>query len=751
MPGSRGMPGACRAWGIPGLAPQGGLIAETLSQQENMNDSRQQSLFFLTLPDLHKLCAVRIILSRGEADTEIRSTQMKMCRQLLFLHQDILASPVPGIFSQIWVVMAIPFYKAGKLNTYIEKHGAKVEAPQRVIPVILQNCLSYSLTARLAPAWNKTGHLLVQGREFLSQMGKQSAVVLDINVTETQVCLSIEAYTIRLPPPKLREFDISQSIIKDFDTKKNAVIEGHSILNNWCYVLPSMKMGQIISILHTTPPDCPFQSYEDFQMHWEDLYGYKLPEDCGNIKIYCSIYFKMIGRRIFTYPLSCIRSQPIQFFPRVDLEGVLKSFLSDLKSKLPHICGFPIKMTTKPCYYTQELTKPHVQENKVKPPNLTTKQMFRSSLTQAPSTRPALAQSLLPCSVATDHKVELSVSQPKPCTSSTLHLQPESVQSRKKALSYKTPHVRLEVPKPNRGNTQAQDTNFSSRSNSTPKFVPVFKTQSLQMNKNVLEPGSLKRKQHVVTESKLFSLKTSVIQDEKLILDATKKKRTSSNIQMNARNLNQKTSRPLQEKNTESYENMTKYPPSDGKWTVSLNVGKKLSDSSVFQMLNNNLGVIKSAVDFRVNGKENLTSKYITQTLGKGHKSLKVKRQPHIFESGTEMEDPQLPQRQSGNQTKEVDVSDHQLVVSRTVHRSKRKLWQESSETSKKPHSNTIHCRQSSSSRNQIHNLDKSKPKKSRIIPKAYNMDVKEGNIYQAAFLPLLSHHALSNEDLLFN
>lgn len=64
---------------------------------------------------------------------------------------------------------------------------------------------------------------------------------------------------------------------------------------------------------------------------------------------------------LFTYPLSCIRSQPIQFFPRVDLGGVLKSFLSDLKSKLPHMCGFPIKMTTKPCYYTQELTKPRIQ------------------------------------------------------------------------------------------------------------------------------------------------------------------------------------------------------------------------------------------------------------------------------------------------------------------------------------------------------------------------------------------------------
>ncbi|XP_058895681.1 uncharacterized protein C18orf63 homolog [Kogia breviceps] len=674
-----------------------------------MNDCRQQSLFFITLPDLHQLCAVRIVLSNGVADTETRSTQLKICRQLLFLHQDILTSPVPEIFTQIWVVMAIPFYKAGKLNAYIEKYGAKVEAPQRVIPVILQNCLSYSLTARLAPAWNKAGHLLVQGREFLSQMGKQSAIVLDINVTETQVCLSIEAYTIRLPPPQLREFDISQSIIKDFETNKNAVIAGHSILSNWCYVLPSMKMGQIISILHTIPPDCPFHSYEDFQMHWDDLYSYKLPENCGTTKIYCSIYFKMIGRRAFTYPLSCIRSQPIQFFPRVDTESVLKSFLSDLKSKLPHICGSPIKMTTKPCYYTQELTKLYLQENKVKPPNLTTKQKFRSSLAQAPSTRPAQAQSIPFHSVATDHKVELSVSQPKPCVSSTLHLQPESVQSRKKSLPDKAAQVHLEIPKLHRGSIQVQDTDFSSQHTIAPKFIPVFKNRQLLMNKNILEPNNLKRKH--VTESKLLSLKTSVIQDDKLNLHPAIKKRSNRSIQM-------KTSRSLQEKNTESFENMTENPPSSGKLPVmSLSEIKQLSNSSVFQISNNKLGVIKSAVDFQENEKENLTSKYITQILGKGHESLKVKRPPHIFESDTETEDSQLLQQQSIDQTK-ADVSDHRLIVSRTAHKSKRKLRQDSSETSKKPHSNIIHYGQSSS-KNQIHNLDKSKHKKSLIIPKA--------------------------------
>lgn len=75
---------------------------------------------------------------------------------------------------------------------------------------------------------------------------------------------------------------------------------------------------------------------------------------CGQKTSRCSL-------TVLRYPLSCIRSQPIQFFPRVDLDGVLKSFLSDLKSKLPHLCGFPIKMTNKPCYYTQELTRPLLQ------------------------------------------------------------------------------------------------------------------------------------------------------------------------------------------------------------------------------------------------------------------------------------------------------------------------------------------------------------------------------------------------------
>ncbi|XP_052011972.1 uncharacterized protein C18orf63 homolog [Apodemus sylvaticus] len=690
-----------------------------------MNESRLQSLFFIILPDLHKLCAIQILLSSRVAEIDIRSAQIKMCRQLLLLHEDILTAPVPGILNQISVVMSIPFFKSGRLNAYIENCGAKMEAPQRVTPAILQNCLSYSLVARLAPVWNRTGHLLVQGRDFLSNMGKQSAVVLDINVTETQVCLSIEVYTIRLPPPELQEFDISQHIIEDFHTNQNAVIERHSILNNWCYILPSMKMGQIINILHTAPPDCPFHSFEDFQRHWDDLYGYKLPEDCGDMKIYCSIYFKTINTRTFTYPLSCIRSQPIQFFPRVDLDGVLKSFLLDLKSKLPHLCGFPIKMTNKPCYYTQELTRPHLQENKVKPSNLTTKKFFRASVTQSTLVKPTRALNFIPQSTAAEHKVELVVSQQRSGLFSASCHQPGSFHDRKPSGPLKAPQLHLEEL--SRENTQVGSKNFCLQSNRAPAFIPVFKKKSEQVNKTISAPSTLKRKQSGVTEPTLLAQETSVTQGGKSSLGTATRKRSNSNIRVLADNLNQKCSKPLQKKDTEFYDQKKEQPSSDLRQTVYLKEARPLYTSAMTQMSNNSLAMMKNDVDIHISGKDNLTSRFITQILGKSHESLKLKSQPHIFESDLETENSQLQQQQLANQVKEVNAAEHSLTESKAADSRRQKLCLESSRASTKHRPNAAHQRQSSS-KNQVKKTTKSK--NSFNIPEAeYSV---EQTVYQA-------------------
>ncbi|XP_057270722.1 uncharacterized protein C18orf63 homolog isoform X2 [Pezoporus wallicus] len=236
-----------------------------------MNGTRHQPLFFVSLPELQELCAATVTLSSHIPESETRSTQIKICRQLLFLHQDILSAPLIGTLNQISIVMAIPFYKSGICQAYIEKQGATLQAPQTVSPAVLQACLSYTLTARLAPRWNKAGHFLVQGKDFLSRSGRQNAVVIDLSVSERQLCISVEACSVRLPPPELSDFDISANILKLFDSNENTVIHQHYISSNWCYVLPSMKMGQIINISHIIPPESPFHSYKEFQMHWKNL------------------------------------------------------------------------------------------------------------------------------------------------------------------------------------------------------------------------------------------------------------------------------------------------------------------------------------------------------------------------------------------------------------------------------------------------------------------------------------------------
>ncbi|XP_070841861.1 uncharacterized protein C18orf63 homolog [Chaetodon trifascialis] len=116
-----------------------------------------------------------------------------------------------------------------------------------------------------------------------------------------------------------------------------------------------MKRGQIISISRRLPRDGPFRTYRDLQSHWNCLYGYTLPELAEEEVVYCSVYFRLVGERLFTYPLSCVRLQPVQRCPRADLQGALNSFLSDIRERLQSVCGFPARLTSRPCYHSAGL------------------------------------------------------------------------------------------------------------------------------------------------------------------------------------------------------------------------------------------------------------------------------------------------------------------------------------------------------------------------------------------------------------
>uniref|UniRef100_A0A3B4Z345 DUF4708 domain-containing protein n=1 Tax=Stegastes partitus TaxID=144197 RepID=A0A3B4Z345_9TELE len=288
-----------------------------------MSGGVQQSLVFLRLPDLKKL--VCVTLSLQEEDEDARSKQIQTCS---YEHLRLVVNAVFCVCVQLG-------------------------CPQPAFPGDLQRCVSYSLITRLAPGWNKAGRYLISGNfsASSSDLRRCSSASGRTFTREGQLCISVEASAVRLPPPKVREqkhFRIS--------TRTDTRFVPHSA---GVFLLPcafSMKKGQIVSISRQLPRDGPFRTYRELQNHWSRLYGYRLPELPEQEEVYCSVYFRPLGRKLFTYPLSCIRLQPAQRCPRVDLQGALGSFLADVGARLQTVCGFPARLSSKPCYHTVSLS-----------------------------------------------------------------------------------------------------------------------------------------------------------------------------------------------------------------------------------------------------------------------------------------------------------------------------------------------------------------------------------------------------------
>ncbi len=87
-------------------------------------------------------------------------------------------------------------------------------------------------------------------------------------------------------------------------------------------------------------------------------HGYRLPEDDQGI-LYYQLYFKPVGETLFTYPDFCIRQRSPIVLARVDPMPILHAFLSDFRTKLPTICGCPLKLHPKAKFTNNQLMEIH--------------------------------------------------------------------------------------------------------------------------------------------------------------------------------------------------------------------------------------------------------------------------------------------------------------------------------------------------------------------------------------------------------
>ncbi|KAM9713029.1 uncharacterized protein C18orf63 homolog [Menidia menidia] len=230
-----------------------------------------------------------------------------------------------------------------------------------VYPGDLQRCLSYSLIARLSPRWNKAGPYLICGKDFLTDGGRLNAISLELSTSEGQLCFSVEPSSIRLPPATLEDFGLPPLALRRLQSDPNGVLHPSSATGGalWCHVLPSMKRGQILSFSRRLPPESPFRTYQNLQTHWTRLYGYRLPELEEQQQMFCSVFFRPLGHKLFTYPLSCVRLWPAERCAPYGhrgapdsggtlasgLQGALDSFLQDVGLRLKSVCGLQTQLS----------------------------------------------------------------------------------------------------------------------------------------------------------------------------------------------------------------------------------------------------------------------------------------------------------------------------------------------------------------------------------------------------------------------
>ncbi|XP_043395904.1 uncharacterized protein C18orf63 homolog isoform X21 [Chelonia mydas] len=370
-------------------------------------------------------------------------------------------------------------------------------------------------------------------------------------------------------------------------------------------------------------------------------------------------------------------------------------------------------MTSKALYATKELIKHPMHLNQfgnscvfqgvnAKPANLTSKPIWKVSLTQAPPRRETLQQRSSQCSSGISHRMELLINQPKQCTLSNLIPWPENAVA--EAMK-KTVHSRQQQQTPGASGVPVHSTEslrmsehscVDSQKNNATRIIPIFKGKLLQMDVKATRANEGKKKVSVlwhspkvvrdVTVSKLSVCNLSVNQVYKTVQTVSFKNPTNgTDAQRMTGKASVKNAGPICDQKKETGKQLTNSAfsnsPSSGR-NSSKGKPEKLnssslsaSDKSVLQTSNANLGLKKPALlssTTKKGGK--LSNQNTTKIFGESHNSKKVQIQ--ISESDKEIANTSISQHQTKSPTEGAGLNIHRLVLNSTVHRAKREHQQ---------------------------------------------------------------------------
>ncbi|GIX91361.1 uncharacterized protein C18orf63 [Caerostris darwini] len=189
------------------------------------------------------------------------------------------------------------FFKRKKLQSsefqdVLRELGLDIVKIEETTTLVLQECLQYTSTAKMAPSWNILENILVQGPDFLTNIGPINAVKMDLFVSHQEIRLCLHPSCIKLPTMKIEHYANSEQL------RTTSLIN----IEEKCHVLPSMKQGNVVAITKSPKTTGVFKDYLEIQKHWKDMYGYALPNVPEEYVWYFSVTFWNPNAPPYTYP-----------------------------------------------------------------------------------------------------------------------------------------------------------------------------------------------------------------------------------------------------------------------------------------------------------------------------------------------------------------------------------------------------------------------------------------------------------------
>ncbi|KAH7983750.1 hypothetical protein HPB52_014075 [Rhipicephalus sanguineus] len=204
----------------------------------------------------------------------------------------------------------------------LESMRLRVCSRQRVLPREFQSCLSYTMLALLAPAWNRVGPYLCQA---IANLSSQLADLLRVSKIAHSTLVELCVKEVPIEPMQ-------------------------------CFVLPSMRIATAIAVSFKVFSDCPYGSFQELKKFWKNTYGYRIPDETERTMIYVKVRFRTSRDRCYVYPILCVRPREPQPLARINPYPIIGAFLQCVKLRMGQVCGEPFPMVSRsPAFPTPQL------------------------------------------------------------------------------------------------------------------------------------------------------------------------------------------------------------------------------------------------------------------------------------------------------------------------------------------------------------------------------------------------------------